>query len=183
MIGGFVSKLLFSIYNYSIRTSDGKFFIIWDTFVSITSDLDVDVPQKPIEDGRFSTNSKIRKPQTLTIQAMKSAPFVIYKDIQKLNSAVKSPLLFTISTRYGVYKNYCLQSFSYTLDTARISRLDATMVFTEVIIVTPEYQNLSPSDLKNAQNSSSVSTGKKPLKDASKGSVAFQLFKKVSKTS
>lgn len=133
------------------------------TYISAQVNIESDLCDHPIETGRVLTDASIVKPKTAQVEVAMPTFFAerIYQSMLKLQEAKEDKII--LQTKYGVYENLVLQSFSYGLDRNTVDRTVFTLILREIMEVEPygEFNFLASeaSNIKNASDSDTISNG------------------------
>lgn len=133
------------------------------TYISANVNIESDLCDHPIETGRVLTDASIIKPKTAQVEVAMPTFFAerIYQSMLKLQEAKEDKII--LQTKYGVYENLVLQSFSYGLDRNTVDRTVFTLILREIMEVEPygEFNFLASeaSNIKDASDSDTISNG------------------------
>ena len=153
-----------------IYKKDGTKVVEFDTYMEVSYDGENEIPSEPLENGRFSTDSKNIKPYTFKLLAIKSAgsntPSEISNTITTLENLRNGTDILTVVSLYKTYSDINLVGLSHKQDSETQS-LEAELSFKQLRINSTEY----------------ASTGKtiKPIKPQTKDR-GIQQAKPVSET-
>lgn len=133
------------------------------TYISASVDIESDLCDHPVESGMIITDSSIIRPISARVEVAMPTFFAekIYNSMYELQQKKASKII--LQTKYGVYKNLVLQSFSYTLDNNKVDRTIFTLQLREVMEVQPygkfEFLASESQNLANASDANTVSNG------------------------
>lgn len=133
------------------------------TYISAQVNIESDLCDHPIETGRVLTDASIIRPKTAQVEVAMPTFFAerIYQSMLKLQEAKEDKII--LQTKYGVYENMVLQSFSYSLDRNTVDRTVFTLILREIMEVKPygEFNFLASeaSNIKDASDSDTISNG------------------------
>ncbi len=120
--------------------------------------------EHPIEDGSTKTDHKIILPVEIEVILWISEAH--YKDTYSvIKQALYSDSSFQVNTRVGIYSNMILSEMPHEESPDQSGAIIITLSLKEAVIVTTQYQALTPRKVKDSKDSSTVNRGEqKPQK-------------------
>ena len=133
------------------------------TYISANVDIESDLCDHPVETGMVITDSSIIKPVSARVEVAMPTFFAqyIYQSMDELQKKKENKII--LQTKYGVYENLVLQSFSYSLDNNKVDRTLFTLQLREVMEVQPygefEFLASESQNIKSASDANTISNG------------------------
>lgn len=133
------------------------------SYVSAKVNKETDLCDHPIETGKVLTDSRIVQPVTAQVEVAMPTFFAerIYKAMVDLQTSLDQKII--LQTKYGVYKNLVLQSFSYSLENSTVDRTVFTLILREVMEVEPygefNFMSSKTANIAKVSDSNTINTG------------------------
>lgn len=133
------------------------------TYISASVDIESDLCDHPVESGMIITDSSVIRPISAKVEVAMPTFFVekIYQSMYELQQKKSSKII--LQTKYSVYKNLVLQSFSYALDNNKVDRTIFTLQLREVMEVQPygefEFLASESQNIADASDANTISNG------------------------
>ena len=133
------------------------------TYISASVDIESDLCDHPVESGMIITDSSIIRPISARVEVAMPTFFAekIYQSMYELQQKKSSKII--LQTKYSVYKNLVLQSFSYALDNNKVDRTIFTLQLREVMEVQPygefEFLASESQNIADASDANTISNG------------------------
>lgn len=105
------------------------------SYVSARVNIESDLCDHPIETGKVLTDASIIQPVSAQVEVAMPTFFAerIYTSMDNLQKKKEDKII--LQTKYGVYKNLVLQSFSYALENKTVDRTVFTLILREIMEV------------------------------------------------
>lgn len=133
------------------------------SYISANVDIESDLCDHPVESGMIMTDASIIRPVSARVEVAMPTFFAekIYQSMYELQQKKSDKII--LQTKYGVYKNLVLQSFSYSLDNNKVDRTIFTLQLREVMEVQPygefEFLASESQNIANASDANTISNG------------------------
>lgn len=161
-----------AIYNGTREVLAGN-FLLASSIMSCNVVDDSKMCEHPIESGAVITDHKIFTPTEIDIRL--SLPNYIYQSVyHELEEIYESSPKLRIKTKAGWYNNMVLQAMPHEEKPENFDRIVFDLHFKEVMEIEPKYIKLQPSQLKNAENSTTKKVGINNTNNTKKTSILKQ---------
>jgi len=129
------------------------------TYISAKVNKETDLCDHPIETGKILTDARVTQPVTAQVEVAMPTFFAerIYTVMNDYLHSTKDKII--LQTKYNVYKNLVLQSFSYALDNKTVDRTIFTLTLREIMEVKARGTFKSSTNIKKPSDTNTISNG------------------------